>query len=69
MLLYTQKVFKMKNRNIQELIKGWDGLTNDDEMVEFIDSLTMQETALMDEAIRVGLLSKEPLYVLKEAAK
>jgi hypothetical protein len=59
----------MSDRNIQFLIKGWDGLTNDDEMVSFIDSLSQQETQLLDSAIKCGLLSKEPPYITKEAAQ
>jgi hypothetical protein len=59
----------MKNRTIQYLIKGWDALTNDDEMVAFIDDLTASETEMLDKAISLGLLSKEPLYITQEAAE
>ena len=57
------------DRTIQYLIKGWDSLTNDDEMVAFIDGLTEGETEMLDEALRLGLLSKEPHYITKEAAE
>ena len=59
----------MKNCNIQSLIKSWDSLANDDEMVSFIDSLSKQETQLLDRAIKVGLINQEPPYITKEAAE
>ena len=55
----------MTDRTIQYLIKGWDGLTNDEEMVSFIDNLSPNETKMLDKAIKLGLLSKEPLYLLQ----
>lgn len=59
----------MTNRTIQYLIASWDALSNDDEMVAFIDGLTAGETDMLDKAISLGLLSKEPLYITKEAAE
>jgi uncharacterized protein YerC len=56
----------MTNRTIQYLIKGWDTLTNDDEMVAFIDGLTADETKMLDQAIRLGLLAKEPPYITQQ---
>lgn len=56
----------MKRRTIQDLVHAWDNLTTDTEMVQFIDSMTMTETKLLEMAIRAGITTQEPKYMLKE---
>ena len=59
----------MANRTIQYLIHSWDTLSNDDEMVAFIDGLSEDETVHLDQAIHLGLLSKEPPYMALKTAQ
>jgi hypothetical protein len=59
----------MSDRTIQDLVKSWDALTNDDQMVAFIDGLTPGETHRLDRAISQGRVSKQPLYITQEAAE
>ena len=58
----------MKRRTIQQLIQQWTALDNDTQMVQFIDSLNPTETRLLDMAIRGGLTTAEPAYMLKVPA-
>ena len=58
-----------KNRNIQTLIKVWENIQNDDELVRVIDSMTMAEAKLLEQAIQKGQVNREPNYMLQETAK
>ena len=58
----------MKRRTIQELVHAWTNLTNDTEMVQFVDGMSMTETRLLEMAIRAGITTQEPPYMLREMA-
>jgi len=51
------------HRDLSWLINSFEGLGNDDEMVEFIDCLSMAEAASLDRAMDAGLCAKEPEYL------
>lgn len=54
---------QMKRRTIQDLVHAWVNLSNDTQMVEFVDSLTLTETQLLEMAIRAGITTQEPPYM------
>ncbi|CAB4135366.1 hypothetical protein UFOVP646_24 [uncultured Caudovirales phage] len=58
----------MKRKTIQQLVQEWNALQNDEEMVDFIDGMTQTETKLLEMAIRAGITTQEPGYMLKESA-
>ena len=53
-------------RNLQQLVELYNNLTNDQELVAFIDSLNAKEVKIMDRAMLTGVVPTEPAYILRE---
>jgi len=68
---YTGKTtFEQLNRATRDL--GWlvnefECLSDDNEMVAFIDSLSLEEADILDRAREAGLCDWEPAYILEVA--
>ena len=56
-----------KSRNINTLIAQWQAICNDDQLVEFIDGMSMRETRVLEKAIAQGQCPKEPSYITEAA--
>ena len=54
-------------RDLDFLVISWEALANDDEMVKFVDSLSMDEANAIDKLISVGLCPAEPPYLTVKA--
>jgi hypothetical protein len=50
-------------RDLTFLIAKWECIDSADELVEFVDSLTSEETKIMDKAFAAGLCPKNPGYL------
>ena len=64
-LAHNRKESKM-TRNLQQLVELYNNLTNDQELVAFIDSLNAKEVKIMDRAMLTGVVPTEPAYILRE---
>lgn len=58
-----------KNRNVQTLIRGWNSIKDDNELVAFIDAMTMTEAKVLEKAIQQGLVNREPAYMTNEVVE
>ena len=57
-----------KSRDFATLESIWTTMKTDDELVAFIDSLNGVELKVIELGIMSGMLSKEPVYLLKDVA-
>lgn len=56
-------------RDTSHLIKAFESISNSDELVAFIDGLSMAEAKRLDQARDRGLCAREPEYLSRTASK
>lgn len=63
----TFEQFNRATRDLSWLVNEFECLANDDELVNFIDSMSFEEADMLDRAREAGLCDWEPAYIAEVA--